>query len=103
MVVKVWHVFDGIFLCVACLSRITRRSCHVIALLFSWEFVTTLGFEWNVIRGHRPYRWTIWVSGDGPLFGNMSSEIDVFLVLDLLPDANINSPRRNPRNDHIGS
>jgi hypothetical protein len=27
----------------------------------SWEFVTSLGFEWSVIRGHRPYRWTIWV------------------------------------------
>jgi len=23
--------------------------------------VTTLDYEWNVIRGRRPYRWTIWV------------------------------------------
>ena len=27
----------------------------------SWEFVTTLDYEWSVIRGQRPYRWTIWV------------------------------------------
>ncbi len=27
----------------------------------SWEFFTTLDYEWDVIQGHRPYRWTIWV------------------------------------------
>jgi hypothetical protein len=27
----------------------------------SWEFFTTLDYEWGVIRGRRPYRWTIWV------------------------------------------
>src|SRR5258708_32743469 len=32
----------------------------------SWEFVTTLDYEWNVIRGHRPYRWTIWVCSHSP-------------------------------------
>ena len=31
------------------------------------EFVTTLDYEWNVIRGHQPYRWTIWVRDDGGL------------------------------------
>ena len=41
---------------------------HVIMLLtqrsaFSWEFFTTLDYEWSVIRGHRPYRWSIWVCG----------------------------------------
>jgi hypothetical protein len=30
-------------------------------LISSWEFVTTLDYEWNVIRRHRPFRWTIWV------------------------------------------
>ncbi|KAF8487413.1 hypothetical protein DFH94DRAFT_26344 [Russula ochroleuca] len=38
--VKLWHLTDGIFI---------------------WEFLTTLHYEWDVIRGHRPYRWTIWV------------------------------------------
>jgi hypothetical protein len=39
-VVKLWHFVDGIFV---------------------WEFITNLDYEWDVIRGHRPYRWTIWV------------------------------------------
>jgi hypothetical protein len=26
-----------------------------------WEFVTTLDYEWDVFRGRRPYRRTIWV------------------------------------------
>ncbi|KAH9977428.1 hypothetical protein BJV74DRAFT_154799 [Russula compacta] len=29
--------------------------------LFIWEFLITLDYEWRVIRGHRPYRWTIWI------------------------------------------
>ncbi|KAH9974538.1 hypothetical protein BGW80DRAFT_145820 [Lactifluus volemus] len=40
VLVKLWHTFYGIFF---------------------WEFITTLDFEWSVIRGHRPYRWTIWI------------------------------------------
>jgi len=39
-VMKLWHTIDGLFI---------------------WEFVTTLDYEWSVIRGSRPYRWTIWV------------------------------------------
>jgi hypothetical protein len=27
----------------------------------SWEFFTTLEYEWKVIRRRLPYRWTIWV------------------------------------------
>jgi hypothetical protein len=32
-----------------------------LVLHFSWEFITTLDYEWSVIRGRRPYRWSIWV------------------------------------------
>ncbi|KAI0298459.1 hypothetical protein B0F90DRAFT_1669045 [Multifurca ochricompacta] len=39
-VVKLWHAVDGLFI---------------------WEFFTTLDYEWSVIVGRRPYRWTIWV------------------------------------------
>ncbi|KAI0294345.1 hypothetical protein BC826DRAFT_340591 [Russula brevipes] len=39
-VVKLWHTLDGVYL---------------------WEFFTTLDYEWEVIRGRRPYRWTIWI------------------------------------------
>ena len=35
-----------------------------IPLASSWEFVTTLNYEWSTIRGRRPYRWTIWVRYD---------------------------------------
>ncbi|KAI0288463.1 hypothetical protein B0F90DRAFT_1930106, partial [Multifurca ochricompacta] len=38
--VKLWHAVDGLFI---------------------WEFFTTLDYEWSVIVGRRPYRWTIWV------------------------------------------
>ncbi|KAH9984722.1 hypothetical protein BJV77DRAFT_164879 [Russula vinacea] len=39
-VVKLWHLTDGVFI---------------------WEFLSNLDYEWDVIRGRRPYRWTIWV------------------------------------------
>ncbi|KAH9984315.1 hypothetical protein BJV74DRAFT_586937 [Russula compacta] len=34
---------------------------HTINGLFIWEFVTTLDYELSIIRGRRPYRWTIWI------------------------------------------
>ncbi|KAF8504384.1 hypothetical protein F5888DRAFT_739193 [Russula emetica] len=34
---------------------------HALAGLYFWEFVTTLDYEWSVIRRHRPYRWSIWI------------------------------------------
>ncbi|KAI0281970.1 hypothetical protein BGY98DRAFT_156362 [Russula aff. rugulosa BPL654] len=37
-IVNFWHVADGIFI---------------------WEFFSTLDYEWDVIRGRRPYRWTV--------------------------------------------
>jgi len=49
--VKVWHVMGGIFL---------------------WEFFTTLDYEWSVIRGRRPYRWTIWIYSLTRVAGLMS-------------------------------
>ncbi|KAH9977433.1 hypothetical protein BJV74DRAFT_953545 [Russula compacta] len=38
-----------------------NKFWNVIDGLFIWEFLITLGYEWSVIRGHRPYRWTIWI------------------------------------------
>ena len=35
--------------------------CATQPSLSSWEFFTTLDYEWRVIRGRLPYRWTIWV------------------------------------------
>ncbi|KAH9952313.1 hypothetical protein BC827DRAFT_1380479 [Russula dissimulans] len=39
------------------------KSWHVLSGLYIWEFLTTLDYEWSVIRGRRPYRWTIWTLG----------------------------------------
>lgn len=40
-------------------------ACYATQLsLSSWEFFTTLNYEWRVIRGDLPYRWTIWVRND---------------------------------------
>jgi len=50
---------------------------HVLAGLYFWEFVTTLDYEWNVIRGRRPYRWTIWVY----TITRISTLIDIILAL----------------------
>jgi len=49
--VKLWHALDGVYL---------------------WEFFTTLDYEWEVIRGRRPYRWTIWVYSLTRVAGLMS-------------------------------
>jgi len=37
------------------------KICHTLGGLYIWEFVTTLDYEWRVIQGHQPYRWTIWI------------------------------------------
>ena len=39
-------------------SQLTNNNPLLIS---SWEFLTTLDYEWSVIRKHRAYRWTIWV------------------------------------------
>ena len=51
---------DGLFMWVCSVAEVSRH--HVTYPCFpSWEFITTLDYEWSVIRGHRPYQWTIWV------------------------------------------
>jgi hypothetical protein len=62
VVSKFWHAVAGLYLYV----WPARHSTHISnnnnsAFITSWEFVTTLDYEWSVIRRHRPYRWTIWV------------------------------------------
>jgi hypothetical protein len=59
-----WRLF-------VCCLPFTGCSSDVIALLVRWEFFTTMDFEWNVIRGRRPYRWTIWVRGDVSLWNDL--------------------------------
>ncbi len=44
------------FSCTTCI-QFSRSLC-------SWEYIVTLDYEWRVIRGHLPYRRTIWVRDD---------------------------------------
>ena len=48
-------------------ARHRRNIMYSRHLTCSWEFVTTLNYEWNVFRGHQRYRWTIWVRDDSTL------------------------------------
>ncbi|KAI0294354.1 hypothetical protein BC826DRAFT_341154 [Russula brevipes] len=64
--VKLWHALDGIFL---------------------WEFFTTLDYEWDVIRGRRPYGWTIWVYSLTRIAGLMSVILN-FVGLDVTTPIN---------------
>ncbi|KAH9970020.1 hypothetical protein BGW80DRAFT_623877 [Lactifluus volemus] len=43
--------------------RAMAKFWHAQAVdgILLWEFVTTLDFEWSIIRGNRPYHWTIWI------------------------------------------
>ena len=41
---------------------IDKQSRADIGRNVSWETVFTADFELDVLRGKRPYRWTIWVS-----------------------------------------
>jgi len=37
------------------------KLSHAIAGIYMWETVFTAGFELDVLRRKRPYRWTIWL------------------------------------------
>jgi len=60
--IKLGHAISGVYMCVFC--SIGRKTCVLTSSCDdpSWETVTTAGFELDVLRGKRPYRWTIWVS-----------------------------------------
>ncbi|KAH9962362.1 hypothetical protein BC827DRAFT_1383522 [Russula dissimulans] len=42
-------------------SRVEGVLSTAACGLYIWEFITHLDYEWSVVQGHRPYRWTIWV------------------------------------------
>jgi len=41
--------------------RVEEVLSWVACGLYIWEFITHLDYEWSVVQGHRPYRWTIWI------------------------------------------
>ncbi|KAI0250082.1 hypothetical protein BJV78DRAFT_619955 [Lactifluus subvellereus] len=49
---------------------------HAIAGIYIWETVFTAGFELDVLRGKRPYKWTIWL-----YLGTRYCSLLVFILL----------------------
>jgi hypothetical protein len=60
--VKLSNTIAGVYMFVYAFNH--REACALISRYndASWEVVITAGFELDVLRGKRPYRWTIWVS-----------------------------------------
>jgi len=40
---------------------ILKNFWHATHGIYIWEFFITLDYELNILRGRRPYRWTIWI------------------------------------------
>ncbi|VDB92359.1 unnamed protein product [Peniophora sp. CBMAI 1063] len=38
-----------------------QTTLHVCWGCAIWEYISNFDYEWDVLRGTRPYRWTIWV------------------------------------------
>ncbi|KAF8504763.1 hypothetical protein F5888DRAFT_782178 [Russula emetica] len=53
---------------------------HAVAGLYFWELVTTLDYEWSVIRGHRPYRWLIWVYSTTRIATAISLAMSLYII-----------------------
>jgi hypothetical protein len=62
---KLYHVVGGLYMWVGLVAPPFDNLLHGSTSTPSWEFFTTLDYEWSVIRGRRPYWWTIWVCADG--------------------------------------
>ncbi|KAN0141808.1 hypothetical protein V8E53_000270 [Lactarius tabidus] len=45
----------------AVIEKDILKLYHVVDGIFIWEFFVTLDYELSVVKGHRPYRWTIWI------------------------------------------
>src|SRR5579863_6078357 len=60
--VKFWHMLFGLYMWVCPVTQVFTCCVDQTPIFTcSWEFVTTLDYEWGVFRGHRQYLWTIWV------------------------------------------
>ncbi|KAH9988672.1 hypothetical protein BJV77DRAFT_728642 [Russula vinacea] len=53
------HLRDPVQISKDCLTL--KALWHFVDGFFIWEFLITLDYEWNIIRGRRRYRWTIWI------------------------------------------
>jgi len=80
-----WYLSVGLFCCID-LSRFRGPTPT-----YSWEYFTTLDYEFDIIRGRRPHRWKTWVRNRRRHFLTLSLlTLDLGLIhidhwLDLLP------------------
>ncbi|KAI0044166.1 hypothetical protein FA95DRAFT_1608784 [Auriscalpium vulgare] len=37
------------------------KFLHLVDGIYIWEYFMSLDYEWSVLTGKRPYRWTIWI------------------------------------------
>ncbi|KAN0116417.1 hypothetical protein V8E52_006036 [Russula decolorans] len=63
------------------------KFSHAIGGLYIWDYFTTLDYEWRVIRGRLPYRWTIWIYSVARLAG-LVSVILCFVTVDVTTPIN---------------
>ncbi|KAI0276823.1 hypothetical protein BC826DRAFT_1114015 [Russula brevipes] len=56
------------------------KLSHTLIGLYIWEFATTLDYEWSIIWGRRPYRWTIWIYSLTRL-ATLTTVIDIIVYL----------------------
>ncbi|KAI9439566.1 hypothetical protein H4582DRAFT_1536432 [Lactarius indigo] len=61
---------------------VLTKLFHAIASLYLWETVFTAGFELDVLRGKRPYKWTIWL-----YLGTRYTLVVVFIIFFIDDDA----------------
>ncbi|KAI0045769.1 hypothetical protein FA95DRAFT_1680248 [Auriscalpium vulgare] len=55
------------------------KLVHVFAGIFIWEYVSTLYFEWEVVTGRRPYRWTLLVYSGTRLLALVNAAMNLAL------------------------
>ena len=58
-----WYLLVGSLVTATTATFLNIRRLKTISPADSWEYVASLSYEWNVIRGYQRYRWTIWVLG----------------------------------------
>ncbi|KAH8978333.1 hypothetical protein EDB86DRAFT_946610 [Lactarius hatsudake] len=61
---------------------VLTKLFHALASLYIWETVMSAGFELDVLRGKRPYKWTIWL-----YLGTRYTLVLVFIIFYIDDDA----------------
>ena len=85
-----------LLVCLSCRNISKNNNRYNPVLNFSWEFVTNLDYEWSVIRGHHPFRWTTCVSINALFLLSVGSDAELLSRLaDLYHYAHIHSCRHN--------